>query len=80
MANNGSAVLRLAERPVKEARYQVQQAVLKRTRALQKAQERLEEAGLSIDRFIERDEDGLPTGHTMAMVDTDAYEKAQRKE
>ena len=62
-------MLRLLERPVKEAQWKKRNEVNEIIRSLQKAQEDLEKAGMKTDFIYERDSNGIPTGYFISEID-----------
>ena len=69
MAESSDLMLRLIERPIKNARFKAKELSDEAVRRLQKAQEDLEKAGYKTDFIYERDSEGNLTGKYIQELD-----------
>ena len=69
MAESTDLMLRLIERPIKNARFKAKELSDETIRRLQKAQEDLEKAGYKTDFIYERDSEGNLTGKYIQELD-----------
>lgn len=80
MAESSDLLLRLIERPIKNARFKAKERTDETVRQLQKAQEDLEKAGHKSDFIYEKDSEGKLTGRYIQELDWTKFYDAQTKE
>jgi hypothetical protein len=80
MAESSDLLLRLIERPVKNARFKAKEKTDETIRQLQKAQEDLEKAGYKTDFIYERNSKGELTGRYIQAIDWNKFYESQKKQ